>query len=92
MHITDLRWVCHVSGRHLISHGNLDWLPSWIRPIVGSQSGKESVKFAAFIVILERFYPGLYALRVSGNLPEDAIEALEANGIRYRRRDGTAVD
>jgi transcription elongation factor SPT4 len=34
----------------------------------------------------------MYAIKVSGKLPPDIEEELEDKGIRYRPRDGSAID
>lgn len=41
---------------------------------------------------VDKFVPGLYAMRVGGQLPEEFMEMLADRGIDYRPRDGTAVD
>ncbi|KAJ3356321.1 hypothetical protein AMAG_02581 [Allomyces macrogynus ATCC 38327] len=41
---------------------------------------------------VDPYVPGLYAIRVSGRIPEDIEATLEQRGIRYRPRDGTAGD
>ena len=39
---------------------------------------------------LDRFQPGIYAIQVSGRLPEDTVADLEARGISYQPRDGSS--
>ena len=41
---------------------------------------------------LSAYVPGVYAIKVVGQLPDDVIDALQANGIKYIPRDGTAAD
>lgn len=41
---------------------------------------------------IDKFVPGLYAVKVSGKLPVDIIADLEAKGIHYRPRDGSVTD
>ena len=41
---------------------------------------------------IERFQQGLYAIRISGRLPEDIVDALESNNIKYVPRDGSVKD
>ncbi|KAF9585392.1 transcription elongation factor spt4 [Lunasporangiospora selenospora] len=41
---------------------------------------------------VDKFEKGIYAVSVQGTLPEDIEEELEAKGIRYRPRDGSARD
>ncbi len=40
----------------------------------------------------DRFVKGIYALKVNGELPLDIQEELEDKGIRYRPRNGSALD
>ena len=42
---------------------------------------------------INKFQPGLYAIAVAGQLPDDIIEEdLEPRGLTYRPRDGSAHD
>lgn len=41
---------------------------------------------------LEGNVPGVYAVKVVGNLPDDVRQALEDAGARYVPRDGTIED
>ncbi len=41
---------------------------------------------------ISEFGPGLYAVKVNGKLPRDVIADLEAKGVPYRPRDGSATD
>ncbi|ODV87063.1 hypothetical protein CANARDRAFT_26494 [[Candida] arabinofermentans NRRL YB-2248] len=41
---------------------------------------------------IEKFVPGLYAVRVVGKLPDDIRSDLYSQGIMYRPRDGTVQD
>ncbi|KAJ3137024.1 hypothetical protein HK100_000989 [Physocladia obscura] len=41
---------------------------------------------------IDTFAKGLYAMRVSGRLPEDIIGRLEDQGFAYRPRDGSVKD
>ena len=41
---------------------------------------------------LDAYVPGVYAVKVVGILPEEALNSLEDNGIRYIPRDGSAQD
>ncbi|KAJ3383989.1 transcription elongation factor spt4 [Lobulomyces angularis] len=41
---------------------------------------------------VDKFTKGLYAMRISGLLPEEIIDVLQERGIQYRPRDGTAQD
>ncbi|KAJ3092534.1 transcription elongation factor spt4 [Quaeritorhiza haematococci] len=40
---------------------------------------------------VDKFTKGLYAIRVTGQLPDDIIDELEDRGIKYRPRDGSVV-
>jgi transcription elongation factor SPT4 len=40
---------------------------------------------------IDRFHQGIYAVRVTGRLPEDAVEELDKRGIKYRPRDGAVI-
>lgn len=37
---------------------------------------------------IDKFSPGMYAIKVSGALPDDIIDKLGQMGIDYRPRDG----
>jgi transcription elongation factor SPT4 len=39
---------------------------------------------------IERFTPGLYAIRVTGMPPDDVLDELDRRGIPYIPRDGSA--
>ncbi|KAI0462861.1 transcription elongation factor spt4 [Komagataella kurtzmanii] len=41
---------------------------------------------------VDRFQPGLYAVRVDGRLPSDIVAALEQYGVYYRPRDGSVIE
>jgi transcription elongation factor SPT4 len=41
---------------------------------------------------LEAHVPGVYAVKVVGELPRDIISALEGEGVKYIPRDGRNVD
>lgn len=41
---------------------------------------------------LTQYVPGVYAVRVVGQLPGEVLNVLEDNGIRYVPRDGREVD
>ncbi|KAK5008472.1 transcription elongation factor spt4 [Cryomyces antarcticus] len=40
---------------------------------------------------LEGYVPGVYAVKVVGILPEEVINAIEAAGVKYIPRDGSAA-
>ncbi|KAI9105630.1 Spt4/RpoE2 zinc finger-domain-containing protein, partial [Phlyctochytrium arcticum] len=40
----------------------------------------------------DKFVQGMYAIRVSGRLPESVVDDLGDNGIKYRPRDGSVKD
>ncbi|KAK9450701.1 Spt4/RpoE2 zinc finger-domain-containing protein [Limtongia smithiae] len=41
---------------------------------------------------VDGFLPGLYAVRVNGRLPEEIVQSLGAQGVKYRPRDGSVQD
>ena len=41
---------------------------------------------------LEGYVPGVYAVKVVGELPRDIVGALEGEGVKYIPRDGRDVD
>jgi len=41
---------------------------------------------------LSTYLPGVYAVKVVGTLPDEIIQILEDNGVRYMPRDGSAGD
>ncbi|KAK9381464.1 Spt4/RpoE2 zinc finger-domain-containing protein [Kockiozyma suomiensis] len=41
---------------------------------------------------VDGFQPGMYAIKVSGRLPEEIISSLDAQGVKYRPRDGSVQD
>lgn len=41
---------------------------------------------------LSSYVPGVYAVKVVGQLPGDVLNVLEDNGIKYVPRDGSAAD
>ena len=41
---------------------------------------------------LTNYVPGVYAVKVVGQLPGEVLNVLEDNGIRYVPRDGSAAD
>lgn len=40
---------------------------------------------------LDKFVPGMYAVKVVGNLPNDVLLTLEENGFTYIPRDGSEL-
>ncbi|TPX72128.1 hypothetical protein SpCBS45565_g00675 [Spizellomyces sp. 'palustris'] len=40
----------------------------------------------------DKFVKGMYAIRITGRLPEEVQELLNDNGIKYRPRDGSVRD
>lgn len=48
--------------------------------------------WAARWLRVDGFQPGMYAVKVNGKLPEDIARDLEAKGVVYRPRDGSATD
>ncbi|KAH9901941.1 transcription elongation factor spt-4 [Xylariomycetidae sp. FL2044] len=41
---------------------------------------------------LDKYIPGMYAIKVSGTLPEDVRQALEEDGHVFIPRDGSATE
>lgn len=41
---------------------------------------------------LTSYTPGIYAVKVVGTLPDEVLQVLEDNGVRYVPRDGSAGD
>jgi transcription elongation factor SPT4 len=41
---------------------------------------------------LTEYVQGIYAVKVVGTLPQEMIDALEDNGIKYVPRDGSGMD
>jgi transcription elongation factor SPT4 len=41
---------------------------------------------------LDKYVPGTYAVKVSGVLPDEILQAMEENGIRYIPRDGSTQE
>ena len=41
---------------------------------------------------LDKYVPGVYAVKVVGLLPEEVLAQMEDRGIRYIPRDGSALD
>ncbi|GAB5586866.1 transcription elongation factor spt4 [Umbelopsis nana] len=41
---------------------------------------------------IDKFTRGIYAVRVSGRIPDDVEDELDRRGITYRPRDGSARD
>lgn len=41
---------------------------------------------------LSNYVPGIYAVKVVGQLPREIIDGLEDSGIKYIPRDGTSVE
>ncbi|KAG9688440.1 putative transcriptional elongation protein Spt4, partial [Aureobasidium melanogenum] len=41
---------------------------------------------------LDSYVPGVYAVKVTGILPEEIISTVEAAGVKYIPRDGTSID
>lgn len=39
---------------------------------------------------LDKFQPGLYAVRVTGSPPGDVLDELEQRGIPFKQRDGSS--
>ncbi|KAF6009754.1 hypothetical protein HII13_000540 [Brettanomyces bruxellensis] len=52
----------------------------------------EKTSWVARWLRIENFVPGMYAVRVSGKLPEDISGDLYSQGIEYRPRDGSVRD
>ncbi len=40
----------------------------------------------------DKFVKGLYAIRVTGRLPDEVVEDMEDRGLVYRPRDGSSKD
>ena len=38
---------------------------------------------------LDKYRPGIYAVKVVGSLPEEVVQSLEVHGVRYIPRDGS---
>jgi len=41
---------------------------------------------------LTDYVPGMYAVKVVGTLPQEIIDSLEDNGIKYVARDGSGME
>ena len=41
---------------------------------------------------LDKYVPGVYAVKVVGSLPDEVHQTMEDNNIRYVPRDGTEED
>jgi len=41
---------------------------------------------------LSNYVPGIYAVKVVGQLPQEIIDGMEDQGIRYVPRDGTSIE
>ncbi|KAJ3404652.1 transcription elongation factor spt4 [Chytridiales sp. JEL 0842] len=41
---------------------------------------------------VDKFVKGLYAIRVTGRLPEEVVEDMADRGLSYRPRDGSSKD
>ena len=41
---------------------------------------------------LDKYVPGVYAVKVVGLLPEEVLQSMEDSGVRYIPRDGSALD
>ncbi|EHY56709.1 transcription elongation factor spt4 [Exophiala dermatitidis] len=41
---------------------------------------------------LTNYVPGIYAVKVVGQLPQEIIDTMEDNGMRYIPRDGTSLE
>ncbi len=41
---------------------------------------------------IQHFVPGMYAIQIQGQLPIDVQEQLLEKGIKYRARDGSALE
>ncbi|GMM36778.1 transcription elongation factor [Saccharomycopsis crataegensis] len=54
--------------------------------------GEAEQSWVAKWLRIDNFQPGLYAVKVSGKLPPDVVNDLEAKGIHYRPRDGSVTD
>lgn len=54
--------------------------------------GEPGESWVAKWLRIDNFRPGLYAVKVSGKLPADVVNDLEAKGIQYRPRDGSVTD
>jgi transcription elongation factor SPT4 len=38
---------------------------------------------------LDKYRPGIYAVKVVGTLPDEVVQSLEVHGVRYIPRDGS---
>ncbi|KAF1811066.1 putative transcriptional elongation protein Spt4 [Eremomyces bilateralis CBS 781.70] len=41
---------------------------------------------------LDGYVPGVYAVKVEGQLPDDVLQTMEDSGVRYMPRDGSAIN
>ena len=41
---------------------------------------------------LDKYVPGIYAVKVVGNLPDEILQTMEDSGVRYVPRDGSVGD
>ena len=64
--------------------------PTFEGLVAKSEQGQES--WVGRWLRIERFVPGLYAVRIVGKLPDDVKMELAAQGIEYRPRDGSVDD
>lgn len=64
--------------------------PSFEGTVSIGKDSKES--WVARWLRIESFCPGIYAIKVNGNLPLSVIEDLKDKNIIYRPRDGSAKD
>lgn len=51
-----------------------------------------SISWVARWQRLDKYVPGVYAIKVVGTLPEEVLQQLEDNGVLYYPRDGSGVD
>lgn len=71
-----------------------------IQTTAGLRGGNVQVRLAFFIPnakhscihILAKYVRGIYAVRVTGRVPEDVEVELDRRGIKYRPRDQTDQD
>ena len=86
--------VSSVCG-HVRQPNSTESLPRLIRKTAGWQGGSAYVRYIVSLslilcsILAAKYVPGMYAVRVSGRIPEDVEMELERRGIKYRPRDGT---
>lgn len=67
-----------------------DCTSSSFEGLVSIASGKDS--WVARWLRVDKFVPGLYAVKVNGKIPPEIIGDLEDKGVIYRPRDGSVQD